>query len=133
MVAHAGHQNQTVRVALRLARITGLVLLLFWGAFFVEHLSWFSDFGSPPPSGVWLLQGAHLLLLLSFIIAWKWEGVGGLLIIGSALLFLGPTSGDRFPLLFAITIVPAVLYLFCWWEGRRAGATAPSVNGRSGR
>jgi hypothetical protein len=127
MITHAGHQNQTVRVVRRLARITGVGLLLFWGAFFIEHLSWFSDFGWPPPPGVWVLQAVHFLLLMGFIIALKWERAGSVLIIGSALLFLAPTSGKRFPLLFAITIVPALLYLFCWWNSRNSGTDGQSI------
>ncbi len=37
------------RLASLIAKISSLVLFLFWGAFFVEHLTWFEDPATWPP------------------------------------------------------------------------------------
>lgn len=104
--------------------VSAALLFLFWGAFFVEHLSCFFDTAGSPPSRVWLLQGLHLLLLLSFVLAWKWELWGALLIAGSAALFLSQTAGPNFPRLFALNLIPAALFFLSWWLGRHATPAA---------
>jgi hypothetical protein len=98
-----------------IARVLAVCLLLFWGAFFVEHLSWF--FGSlprTPPFRIWVAQGLHLLMLVGFILALKWELTGSVLVAVSALLFFSQVAGKNFFIFFPVTIVPALLYLYCW-------------------
>jgi hypothetical protein len=59
---------------------------------------------------VWFGQLLHLLVLAGLIIGFKWELVGGLLVIAASVLFFS----DKAPLFIPITILPAVLYLYCW-------------------
>lgn len=101
-----------------IARAISIVLFLLFGAFFIEHLSWFSGSGGYPPIKVWLLVGVHLLLLVGLLLALKWEAAGSVLIVCSALVFLSQAAGERFLPLFAITVVPALLFLTCWWKER---------------
>jgi hypothetical protein len=116
--------DSTIHFVRRIARAISIVLFLMFGAFFVEHLSWFfGSEGTPasngPPAIVWLLQGVHLLMLIGFLVALKWEAAGSVLIVVSSLIFLSQTAGERFLPLFAITIVPALLFLTCWWKSRK--------------
>lgn len=111
--------DSTVNFVRWVARAISIVLFLFFGAFFVEHLSWFFSSEGSPPAIVWLLQGVHLLMLVGFLLALKWEAAGSVLITVSSLIFLSQAAGERFLPLFAITIVPALLFLTCWWKERR--------------
>lgn len=101
------------------ARIFGLLLFVFWGSFFVEHLAeWFRGSAATPPLRVLLIQLAHLVLLVGLAIAWRWELAGSVLIILGALAFFSQAAGRNFPLFFGVTIIPAILYAFCWRKSR---------------
>ena len=95
-----------------LARVLAILLFLFWGAFFLEHLSeWFiKPFPQTPPPTVWLRQALHLTLLIALLISLKWHLFGSILIIISAALFF-PAKG-ALPWLFVI-IAPALVFLAC--------------------
>jgi hypothetical protein len=101
------------------ARVLSVLLFLFWGAFFVEHLAWFADPHGWPPVGVISVQFAHLVLLIGLAMAWKWELLGSILILVSSLVFFSQTAGKNFPLFFAVTSLPAVLWLFCYLQSKR--------------
>ena len=73
------------------------------------------------------MQGLHLLLLVGLLLAWKWELLGGALILAAALPFFWVTAGKNFALFASATGLPAVLWLYCgWhcWQGRRLQARA---------
>ncbi|MCG8352739.1 MAG: hypothetical protein MI924_33665 [Chloroflexales bacterium] len=113
--------NQKVVIIVRwVARITGLGLFVLWGAFFIEHLAYFADVSNMPPLDVWVAQIAHLVLLLGFLIALKWEAVGSGLIILGAAVFFALTAGANFLVYFLLTITPALLYVFCWLRSKPA-------------
>jgi len=102
------------------ARLLGAGLFLFWGAFFVEHLAWFTDPGRWPPPWVFLVQGLHLLLLVGLLLAWKRELLGGALILAAAVPFFWITAGRNFALFTLATSVPAALWLYCGWHHWKA-------------
>ena len=54
-----------VVVARWAARLWAAALVLFWGAFFVEHLAWFADPQRLPPPWVFLLVGLTVGILLA--------------------------------------------------------------------
>lgn len=112
--------TQTKRITtLRwIARITGLALFLLWGAFFVEHLREFMNLHNVPPLYVWLIQAVHLIFLLGYIIALKWECTGSLMVIAGSAIFFAATTGSNFAPFFIISITPALVYLFCWWQSK---------------
>jgi len=71
-----------------------------------------------------ILTASLLVMLTGLIAAWKWEGIGGsLIIIGFLMFFIlnSVTSNSlnlgMFFLLFPLT---GLLYLFCCWRERRA-------------
>ena len=110
---------QTLRWA---ARIFSVLLFLLWGAFFIEHLSWFRGQESPP-LWVWFLQAVHLVLLLSFLAALRWEVLGCCSSIISALIFFAQVADRNFLPFFGVSIVPALLFLLCHWLERTPAAS----------
>src|SRR5262245_18715886 len=108
----------SVGVARWAARVLGTGLFLFWGAFFLAHLEWFRDPRQLPPPWVIGVYGLHFLMLLGFLLAWRWELLGGVLILASALPFFAVASRN-FALYAGVTAVPAVLWLYCGWQARR--------------
>jgi hypothetical protein len=101
------------------ARGSGVVLFLFWGSFFVHHLSWFTDPDRWPPMWVFAFQGLHLLMLAGLVVGWRWELLGGALVLLPAAPFFVLAAGPNAPLFFAVTAVPAVLWLYCAWRAGR--------------
>jgi len=91
---------------------------LFWGTFFVEHLQCFANPGQWPPIKVIVLQLLHLTMLAGLLLAWRWELIGSLLVIVSALAFFSQVAGGNFVLFSSITSIPAVLWLYCYWRDR---------------
>ncbi len=108
-------EKQIVTVARWTARIIGTLLLLPIAAFAA-----FAAFGQGDPNLRNIpLQGILLLVALptSFIglvVAWKWEGVGALLIlVGSVLFYIWLV---QFPFILALLpmLLTGLLYLLCW-------------------
>ena len=96
-----------------LARVLATGLFLFWGAFFVEHLvEWFAHpAGSPPPPKVWLLQVAHLVMLIGLVVMLRWELLGVILSVIGALAFFVPIAGNKLPWFLGVSLLPAALVL----------------------
>ncbi|MCF8239338.1 MAG: hypothetical protein K9I85_14340 [Saprospiraceae bacterium] len=98
-----------------IARTLAIAELLLWGAFFVEHLGWFSDpANASPPATVWLRQLAHLTLLVGYLVIWKWERQGAIIILIGALTFFPLIGGPHawWYTLFAVS--PAIVLFFAW-------------------
>ena len=99
-------------VAICSARVLAIVLFLFWAAFFIEHLQWFRhpEWGLPP-ARVWLLQLAHLMMLVGLLMLLRWEVPGSAVSVVAALMSFASVAGNRFLQFFAITSLPAALAL----------------------
>lgn len=99
-----------------MARTLSGLIFLFWLGFFIEHIQqWFvAPWPRTPPTIVWVNQLLHFLILAGLVIGWKWERVGGVLVIVASVLFLF----DKAPLLILPTILPGILFLYCWWRER---------------
>ncbi len=107
----------TVRL---IARMLSIVLFIFWGAFFVEHLTWFGfTLKHIPPLTVWLLSALHLGLLLSYLISLKWEQTGSILMIVSAVFFFSSTAGYNAIPFITVSVLPALLYGYCHIREKR--------------
>ncbi len=109
------------------ARILGICIFLLWGAFFIEHLvEWFIvplSQSQVAPWHIWLGQIFHFIMLAGFIVALKWEFSGSMLIIIGAFALFVDKAGSRFLSYFTVTIIPAIMYLFCWWKTRKLSAS----------
>lgn len=93
------------------ARLFGLLVFLFWGAFFLEHLSWFSHPSQLPSPTVFLINSLHFLMLTGLILAWKWEIPGASMVLIAAFVFFLYAAGRNFPLFFGVTAIPAILFI----------------------
>lgn len=116
-------QTKHIAILRWIARIAGLALLFLWGAFFVEHLREFITLPTFPPPSVWFIQSIHLAFLLGYLIALKWEVTGSFIIIIGSAIFFAVTAGGNFVPFFLITIIPALIYLFCWWQSKSPPST----------
>jgi hypothetical protein len=99
-----------------LGRSTALLLLLFWGMFFVEHLSeWFlrAD-GRYPPAWVWVQQGFHFVMLAGLAMMLKWEKSGALVMAVGTTAFFGGIGFRGFPWMALINLVPIGCFSIYW-------------------
>jgi hypothetical protein len=104
-----------------IARILGSLLFLFWGSFFIAHIMpWFIlplfRHEKIPSFEIWIQEFFHLCMLLGFIIAFKYELIGGLIIIFGAAVYFFLARTNASICYFGITIIPALLYIFSWWK-----------------
>ncbi len=67
-----------------------------------------------------LLGAIVLTMLFGLVLAWKWEGVGGLLMLGALALFATADEAFLLNIVFTPWLVTALSYLVCW-VGRRWG------------
>lgn len=98
-----------------IARTLAVAEFLLWGAFFIEHLTWFSELESAmPPKSIWFQQFAHLAFLIGYLSIWKWEKLGAIIILLGALAFFPFVGGPNawWFLLFAIS--PAIFLFLAW-------------------
>lgn len=96
------------------ARILSMMLFTLWGAFFIEHLSWFAtETLDTPPLKIWLVQGTHFLLLVGYLVSLKWEKTGSVLIVINAVLFFTYTAGTNAVPFIIVSLFPVMLFGFC--------------------
>jgi hypothetical protein len=62
-----------------------------------------------------------LTMLFGLILAWKWEGIGGLLILGGLVLFATANEAFLLNIVFAPWLITGLLYLVCWVGKPRVG------------
>jgi hypothetical protein len=114
-------------VFLWLGRALAVLLCLFWGAFFVEHLAeWFvpgQPGGWPPPS-VWAAQAFHFVMLAGLaLMAWRAKPGAVLTVLGTA-LFFATIGMARFPTIALVNLLPLLALATSW-----ATAPAPKAKG----
>lgn len=110
------------RVGKWLGRLTALLLLLIWGAFFVEHLfEWFLDpSGELPPGSVWLSQFFHLAIVVGLALMIRWDKLGAVVTVMATTAFF-VSIGNRGILPFAlINLVPIACFGACWLAAHRS-------------
>jgi len=93
--------------------LSAMVILFHAGSFF----------GDLPMTGLSMSDQITLflwgLVIVGLIIAWKWEGIGGLIILGVTLV-----QYNRSPELFSIWVMwiapfTAMPFLLCWLQTRK--------------
>ena len=70
-----------------------------------------------------LLGTALLAMLVGQILAWKWEGIGGVLILGALALFVTVNPGVHINsslLVVGAWVATGLLYSACWWKEPKA-------------
>jgi hypothetical protein len=110
-------EQNAVTVLRWVARVLGTALVLLIAAFAVGE-------GVPNPLhsslAVSLCHVGMFAMLAGQIVAWRWEGVGGSLIIGSFVLFSVANHGMPLNIVFAPWLATGLFYHLCWWRTRRA-------------
>ena len=102
-------------------RLTALLLGLFWGAFFVEHLSgWFLRGGGQyPPLRVWAGQALHFCVLAGLALMLKWDRLGTVVtVVSTAAFFLW--IGYRGPLTLPLANLIPIAFFTAYWLARRS-------------
>jgi hypothetical protein len=74
------------------------------------------------PLAVNLLFAAMLAMVVGLATAWKWERIGGLLILGGLAFFAVVNHGIKLNLVFGPMLAVGLLYLGCGWK-------SPKVHG----
>ncbi len=106
------------------ARTVGLALLLLAGAFFLEHLEWLSHPGELPPVSVLAAMFFHFALLAGLVLGWRWELLGGLVVIAAGTGFFLCVGRDPNLLVRLVAVLPGLLFILSGWLARRQRRTA---------
>ena len=103
-------------------RLAALLLFLFWGAFFIEHLTgWFLSGGSRSlPPQVWVGQILHFAMLAGLGMMLKWDKPGALVMAISTAAFFAWIHPHTFPLIALINLVPVGCFAVYWLVRDRA-------------
>ncbi|MGA2771822.1 MAG: hypothetical protein ABSG26_13505 [Bryobacteraceae bacterium] len=98
------------------ARIAGTLMALFFLAFFVGE-GFPNIFRLPWRESLSVL--ALSAVVAGLLLAWKWEGLGGAVVL--AAVGLMPLIGTRGIGLLLVPAAIGLLHLVCWWRLRSAG------------
>lgn len=102
------------------ARVLSVVLFILWGSFFLEHLTWFTtEINNSPPQWVFLALGLHLLLLIGYLLSFRWERTGAVIILIASVLFFGYIAGANALPFVMVSALPVLLYAYCWHRSKR--------------
>ena len=102
-----------------LGRVASALLLLLWGAFFVEHLQdWFLG-EAYPPAWVWIEQGFHLVMLIGLAMMLRWDRVGTVVMAAGTIAFFSTIGMRTFPTIALLNLVP-VAFFAVYWSYRKA-------------
>jgi hypothetical protein len=104
-------------------RVTAFLLFLFWGAFFIEHLSeWFirSD-GIYPPPGVWISQIFHGLMIAGLLLMLRWHKAGTILLLAGTIGFFGSIGEMDLIPLSLINLVPVAFFTMYQFAQKKHG------------
>ncbi len=102
-------------------RVTAALLALFWGGFFVEHLSeWFMRGGGQyPPPRVWAGQAFHLAMLVGLALMVRWDRLGAVVTaVGSVAFFLW--IGYRGPVTLPLMNLLPIACFTVYWLARKS-------------
>ena len=129
-------RREVIAVAFRwLGRTLALLLFLFWGAFFLAHLSeWFwNAHGALPPARVWVSQVLHLGMLVGLaLMLWK-DRIGALITVLATTAFFASIGVHRFPWIALLNLLPIAGFAVAWSLHRPpARPTGPVPEGLSG-
>lgn len=106
-----------IKIARRVGRVLCAGLFLLWGMFFIEHLGMFSQAsGELPPLYVWLVQIAHGLLLISYLVCFKFDKPGSLGILLFGLTFFISVGAAWY--LLVLSLSPILFFAYGWLRSR---------------
>jgi hypothetical protein len=116
---HDGEGLHALNLVIRwIARIWGTLIWAFVTFFLLAHI-----FGDADAAPGWWRDPRELITFLVFPVgtviglamAWKWEGVGGLIVTLGMVIGLSTGGGHWDELFFSVGVLgPGVLYLLSW-------------------
>lgn len=127
-----GRRDWAIASVLRwLGRLLAMLLFLFWGVFFLEHLrEWFlnAQDGYPPPR-VWAAMVFHLGMLVGLLLMIGRERLGAALTAGATVAFFAVAGFRRVPTIALLNLLPMVCFGLAWALGRSGRDPARSPGG----
>jgi hypothetical protein len=100
-------------------RTTAVLLFLFWGSFFANHLSeWFLRTGGTyPPAWVWGQMFAHFAMIAGLALMLRWDRLGSLVVVVATAILFGGIGFHSFPYIALVNLIPVVLFSLRWMAG----------------
>ncbi len=65
-----------------------------------------------------LLFVASLTMMIGLVVAWRWEGIGGLLVLGGFAFFAAVNHGIQFNVVFGPLLATGLMYSACPWMSK---------------
>jgi hypothetical protein len=108
-------RTSTIAIARWTARVLGTLLLVLVVLFAISE-------GVPnpfhQPLAVNLISLGMVMMLTGLLAAWKWEGVGGFLVVAGWILVVIVNRGFRPNGIFEAFLIVGILHVLCWWKSR---------------
>ena len=118
-----GSQKKTAKIVRWIARIWGGLIILFVLSFFLADVLGGEQMVGEPLSTKDKITFAFFPLgtIVGLVLAWKWEGVGGLITVLAmiGLLIIRPDLLSSFYFI-AIGMIPGLLFIGYWYLSRNA-------------
>jgi hypothetical protein len=118
----ASSPTKMVTFARWVARILGTFIVVFSLSFFIAHVIEQGEMPNPD-FGHWLVTFLFIIGLIGFLIAWRWEGFGGILsaisIVLMAMVNVIWVHAGKDPGSEIFFVIPALLFIYCWWKSRK--------------
>lgn len=114
--------TKMVTLARWVARILGTLIVVVALSFFIADVIEKGEMPKPD-FGPGLVTFLFFIALIGFLIAWRWEGFGGILSAISIVLMTMVNviwvHAAKDPGSEIIFLIPALLFIYCWWKSRR--------------
>ena len=104
------------------ARILGTFIVVLALFFFIADVIERGEMPNPD-FGPGLVTLLFIIAQIGFLIAWRWEGFGGILsaisIVLMAMVNVIWVHAAKDPGSEIIFVIPALLFIYCWWKSRK--------------
>ncbi|HEX8981657.1 MAG TPA: hypothetical protein VF792_02705 [Ktedonobacterales bacterium] len=113
--------DRMLNVVRWIARISGSLLALsMLPAFLMNCATGHTNFAGLNTFEVikaWVLVGLVVAQIVGIALAWAWEGFGGAVVLGGALvaMIVGAVNGS-FPAYEALFVLTSAMFLYLWWR-----------------
>jgi hypothetical protein len=122
-------ENMTIKIIRWISRITGGIILLFWGFIFLSDLFESSQNRSANPADFYDIAYLTLMVIsiIGLAIAWKWELLGG--IITLAAYTINVLINPRILVIYFHFILPllGILFITVWNLSRKQNSGNGSI------
>jgi hypothetical protein len=118
----ASSPTKMVTFARWVARILGTFIVVFALSLFIADVIERGEMPNPD-FGPGLVTFLFIIGLIGFLIAWRWEGFGGILsaisIVLMAMVNVIWVHAGKDPGSEIFFVIPALLFIYCWWKSRK--------------